>query len=140
MNYALKNPAMQFPPGGFGFVDPRTKRVFNGWEGTAPMQAVKIIEHRRGNPKIYPPEEGQWFDQKSVTIEVLAQKFKEMPHLFLGQPDKDPSYPSQPVARETIVKGAACSCGCTEFIAEYCKTCSGARIVGRKCKSCGKAA
>ncbi len=139
MSLKLKNAsASQFPPEGWPFTDPKTGMRFNGWEGTPQMIAVKIQAHRAANPKFYPDGAGQ--DANAIIQEIFMQKVQRMPWLFSGYPDKDPSYPSQPVARETIVKGAACSCGCTEFIAEYCKTCSGARIVGRKCKSCGKAA
>ncbi len=137
----LKNSQQsQFPPfGGWSFVDGKTGQRFNGWEGDQFAIARKVIEHRKANPKIYEP--GTEGDVNSVVQQIFQQKHAQAPWLFRGNPDQGPgAYPSQPAARETIVKGAACSCGCTEFIAEYCKTCSGARIVGRKCKSCGKAA
>ncbi len=139
MSLKLKNAsASQFPENGWPFTDPRTGMKFPGWEGSPDMQSVKIAAHRAANPKLWPNGEGQ--DRGGIIQELFAQKVRTHPYLFVGYPDKDPSYRSQPEARETIVKGSACSCGCTEFIAEYCRTCSGNRIVGRKCKSCGKAA
>ncbi len=139
MSLRLKNTtASQFCRDGWPFTDPKTGMRFGGMEGSPPMQAVRIAAHRAANPRLYPAGEGQ--DTNAIIQEIYAQKVQVMPELFVGYPDKNPAYPSQPAQRETIVKGAACSCGGTEFIAEYCRTCSGNRIIGRKCKSCGKAA
>ncbi len=139
MSLILKNStSSQFPPGGYPFTDPKTGRKFNGWEGTPQMIAVKVAEHRRANPSLYPDGAGQ--DINGIIQEIFAQKFKVMPWLFRGQPDQGPgAYPSQPATEPVTIRGEKCSCGATEFTPEYCKTCSGSRVVGMKCKSCGKA-
>lgn len=136
MSLQLKNAtASQFPQGGWGFTDPKTNRKFNGWEGTPQMIAVKVAEHRRANPSIYPNGEGQ--DLNGIIQQIYEQKMKTAPWLFVGQPDKDPAQPQTQAATVTIV-GQKCSCGATEFKPVYCATCSGRRITGYTCASCGK--
>lgn len=138
MSLRLKNAtASQFPQGGWPFEDPLTKRKFNGWEGTPQMIAVKVAEHRRANPQLYPDGKGQ--DLNSIVQEIYAQKVRVMPWLFTGYPDKNPAYPSQPAAKAVVIKGEKCTCGATEFKPVYCPTCSGRRITGYVCASCGKA-
>jgi hypothetical protein len=135
MSLQLKNAtASQFPPSGWPFSDPKTGMKFNGWEGTPQMQAVKIAAHRRANPKFYPDGAGQ--DSNAIIQELYQQKFSSAPWLFVGQPDKDPAQGQSQGA--TIIIGEKCSCGSTEWIPEYCKTCSGRRVIGRKCASCGR--
>lgn len=138
MSLRLKNAtASQFPRDGWPFEDPITKRKFNGWEGSPKMIAEKVAEHRRGNPKLYPNGAGQNINE--IVQEIFAQKVKVMPWLFQGYEDKLPVYPSQQPAKPVTIKGDKCSCGATEFEAIYCPTCSGRRVTGYKCKSCGKA-
>ncbi len=137
MSLVLKNAtASQFPPQGWPFTDPRTGMKFNGWEGSPPMQAVKIAAHRRANPHKWPDGEGQ--DTNGIVQELYAQKFASMPWLFVGQPDKDPTYRPNREATSVTISGEKCSCGATEFKPVYCKTCSGKRITGYTCASCGK--
>jgi len=138
MNYSLKNPAQQFPPNGFPFTDPRTGMRFGGMEGTPQFQATRIIAHRQANPKLYPATEAHWFDQRSVENEVLAEKFKAMPWLFKGQPDQQPLLPGQQSKVEQVIVGDKCSCGSTQYTARFCSTCSGRKVIGKKCLSCGK--
>ena len=134
MLLALKLPNGDFPPGGFPFVDPRTQRVWNGYEGTADMHAASIIIHRRANPNIYPPSEGHWFDKQSVIQEIFQQKFKTHPYIFRGQPE-----PNQAVKliQPKGVMGVCPQCQGTRFETQYCPTCSGKRITGYKCLDCG---
>lgn len=135
----LKNPAQQFPAGGFGFIDPRTKRVFNGMEGTGPMQAVKIIEHRRSNPTIYPVGEWQWFNQEEVIQEVYRQKHASMPELFVGYDAAlRPSNPEPYRPQIASPAGLKCVCGSVTFKPNYCQTCAGSRINSWSCTVCGK--
>ena len=138
MSLRLKNAsASQFPPGGWPFTDPKTGRKFNGWEGTPQMIAVKVVEHRRANPSLYPDGAGQ--DVNAIIQEIFAQKVKAMPWLFTGFPDQGPgAYPSQPAPASVSIRGEKCSCGATEFKPVYCPTCSGRRIIGYTCASCGK--
>lgn len=134
----LKNSSSsQFPPGGYPFIDPKTGMKFNGWEGSPQMIAVKVAEHRRGNPTFYPDGAGQ--DTNGIIQEIFAQKMKSMPWLFVGQPDQGPQpYPSEPASQAVTILGDKCGCGSTEYEPIYCPTCSGKRITGYKCKSCGR--
>lgn len=138
MMLKLKQPNAQFPAGGFGFTDPRTKRVWNGYEGTPQMTAVSIVQHRQANPTLYPPSETQWFDVLMVIQEIYAYKFQTMPELFVG-------YGGPPITIAAVTSPAAqppsglvCSCGSTSFSPVYCATCGGQKIKSWKCNSCGK--
>ncbi len=137
MSLQLKNPNGSFPPGGWGFVDPKTGFKCNGWEGTPSMHAVKIIQHRRSNPKFYPPTEPQAFDMPSIVQEIYAQKAKTHAHLFVGYPDVIPSM-SHSAPKAMVSPTHVCPCGSTSWDPIYCKTCAGHRITGYKCHSCGK--
>lgn len=134
----LKNPTQQFPQGGFGFRDPKTGFICNGYEGTPAMHAVKIIANRRANPHVYPAGESQWFDQQSVIQEIYAQKVVTHPHLFKGYSDAYIVPQKDKVVSRTIAPTVACACGSHDFDPVYCKTCGGRVIKGYKCKSCGK--
>jgi hypothetical protein len=139
MNYVLKSSSSsQFPPnGGWGFIDPRTGMRFNGWEGDQFAIARKVIEHRRANPKVWPQDEVG--DQNSVVQEIFKQKHATTPWLFRGEPDQNSgAYPSATQTQEQTILGEKCTCGSVEYEPVYCKTCSGKRIVGTKCKSCGR--
>ncbi len=135
----LKNSQQsQFPPfGGWSFVDGKTGQRFNGWEGDQFAIARKVIEHRKANPKIYEP--GTEGDVNSVVQQIFQQKHAQAPWLFRGEPDQGSgAYPSATQTQEQTIRGERCTCGSVEYEPVYCKTCSGKRIVGTKCKSCGK--
>ena len=135
MSLQLKRPSDQFPPGGFGFKDARTGMMFNGYEGTPAMTAVKVIAHREANPSLYPRSEGHWFSVDGIVQEIFEQKYATMPWLFIGGPD-DPGLPT-PQPRSLTAKGV-CVCGATETEPVYCKTCGGQKVVNYKCKACGQ--
>ncbi len=133
MILALKQPNGSFPPGGWPFTDPRTKKTWNGYEGTPQMHAISIIAHRRMNPKVYSPDEPQWFDMLLVIQEIYAQKFATQPAIFRGQADATLGVVQKPVSGDQ-----KCSkCGATDFEPVYCKTCGGQKVKGWKCRSCG---
>lgn len=134
----LKQSNGGFPQGGFPYQDPRTGFKCNGWEGTPQMHAVKIIQHRRANPKFYPPAEGQWFDTSAVVQEIYQQKALTHPHLFRGYPDKSPATVSNQRSTPMISPTLICSCGSNEFTAVKCLTCGGSRIKSWKCTKCGR--
>lgn len=147
MSLRLKCPTCQFPPaskgdkGGFGFTDPRTGRVWTGYEGTPEMHARNIIVHRRGNPHIYDPNEAHWFDPFYVVQEVYQQKFKTSPWLFVGQPDQEPIVTQRAASSpmpEIPSNMGPCSCGATKVNPIYCPTCGGNKVTGYKCAGCGK--
>jgi len=129
----LRCPTCQFPgPNGFAFTDPRTGFKVAGWEGTAQMNAIKIIANRRANPHIYDPAESQWFDRASVVQEIYAEMNKTQPELFNGF-GGNVQLPVTPGP-----SGMVCSCGSTDCTPIYCATCSGQRVTGWTCNSCGK--
>jgi len=138
MIYQLKSPTQQFPPGGFGFKDPKTGFTCNGYEGTPAMHAVKIIAHRRANPNFYPAGEAQWFDQASVVQEIYAQKAASHPHLFKGFPDVTLTPQKEHIVSRVSAPTGQCSCGSSDFSEILCKTCGGRRVTGHRCNKCGK--
>jgi hypothetical protein len=133
MKLQLKRPNDQFPPGGFGFIDPRTRRIFNGYEGTPAMHARNIRAHRLANPKLYPTEESKWFDEAEIVQEIYREKFKTAPHLFQGEPDNPPAAPTKTIQSNL----GTCVCGSSDVTPIYCPTCGGQRITGYKCAACG---
>ena len=135
----LKNStASQFPGnGGWGFICPRTGNRFNGWEGNWEHIARKVIKFREDNPKTFTAAEVG--DLNSVVQEIFKQKHATMPWLFRGEPNQDSgAYPSATQTQEQTIHGEKCSCGATTFKPRFCTTCSGKRIVGYTCSSCGK--
>ncbi len=137
MSLRLKNStSSQFPPDGYPFVDAKTGMKFNGWEGNPQSQAVRIAAHRAANPRHYPDGAGQ--DVNGIIQELFEQKAKKMPWIFVGFADQHPAQPYPNNTATVIVNGEKCSCGNTQFTPIYCATCSGKRITGYKCASCGK--
>lgn len=121
-------------PAGIPFKDPRTGRVFDAYERGLNETVKMIIEHRSSNPHFYPEAELKWFDLISVRQEILAEVYKKRPDLF-EKDSVDKPYVYVPVENPN---GKACQCGSTEFEEVYCPTCSGKRLTGWKCKTCGK--
>jgi hypothetical protein len=139
MTLKLKNPqAGQFPPGGWPFRDPRTGWNVAGvkaYEQDYSLLATKIIDNRKSNPHLYPPNDPKFFDHNSVVQEIFAQKYVTNPGLFVGGTPA-PIQPKKPVT--TLSPTTTCpKCGGTNFEPTYCPTCGGRRINGYKCKSCG---
>lgn len=133
MSLSLKNPNRDaFPPGGFGFVDPKTQMRFNGWEGTYEMTAQKVVEHRRANPTMYPPTDGPSFDLGEVIQEIFRQKFASMPWLFNGGGEQ----PGTHEAASKIPELGHCLCGESKVEPIYCASCGGSRITGYRCVAC----
>jgi len=142
MILTLKQPNAQFPPDGFPFTDPRTKRSWPGHEGTPAMTAYKIQVHRQGNPTIYPPEEKQHFDKNLIIQEIYQQKFLKMPWLFNGQPGQvqmDVPVVNQTISTQPMKSSLGpCSCGSETVYPIMCQTCGGGKVTGYRCASCGK--
>jgi len=142
MILTLKQPNAQFPPDGFGFTDPRTKRTWPGYEGTPAMTAYKVMIHRQGNPSIYPPEEKEHFDKNLIIQEIYQQKFAKMPWLFNGQPGQvqmDVPVVNQTISTQPMKSSLGpCACGSETVYPIMCPTCGGNRVTGYKCASCGK--
>lgn len=137
MSLRLKKPSNSFPHNGWPFKDPKTGFICNGYEGTPEMHAVKIIAHRRANPHIYPPSEAHWFNQIAVREEILVQKHATNPELFVGEPDKAITVKVR-AAKTVDTPGSTCTCGALDWEPTYCKTCSGKKVNGFKCRKCGK--
>lgn len=132
MSLYLKNENIGLPSGGFPFKDPKTGMLFNGYEGTAQMIAVKVMAHRDANSALYPNGSG---GLDAIVQEIYAQKNAQMPWLFVGGPD-DPGLPPT-ITASTGAVGGICVCGATEVDPIYCPTCGGQRITGYKCRACG---
>jgi len=126
MKLVMRRPTELYPAGqGFSFIEPKTKKEFNGLHGSPNETARKVVEHRRANPHIF--SEASEFDVESVVQEIFAQKFATMPELFIGFGDPT----------ETGMSNK-CKCGANDWEEIYCPTCAGKRVVGHKCRKCGK--
>jgi len=115
--------------------------LFDGMMASPERTALAIIKHRRGNPKAYAPSESQWFDKDSIVQEILGQKQKTHPHLFVdptaqtaqvGIGHANELQPQQPPQ----TKSGACVCGANDWEAILCKTCGNGKITGYVCRSC----
>ncbi len=131
MTLVPKNCNAPYPPqGGYSYTEPKTGRVFDGMLGNVEVTARSVIAFKKANPHLFPDGAGDLF---STIQAVYQQKWQAMPWLFIGF--NDPATPkSQPEAIPV------CACGAVDWQPIYCKTgCAPGRIVGWKCKSCGKA-
>lgn len=146
MTLIPKVPTAPFPPGGgYSYREPKTGRFFDGMLGNVDYTARQVIAYKAANPHIFTEGAG---DFASTVQLIYAQKFETMPWLFLGQPDKGQPASPLPVLQSAIpaqavtpvqIEGKKCSCGSTEFIPVYCKTCGGNKISSYTCAKCGKA-
>ncbi len=142
---AIRIRSRPFPAGGFGFKDPRTNRTFDGMSADLTMQAREIIAHRMANPAIYPAHESSHFSLVDVIGEITRQVCQRSPASCYDDRNSVRSTPVPPSVRRnpaTIVVQAPSSvcraCGSGEWEPVYCKVCSGKKLTGYKCKSCGK--
>lgn len=125
------------PPGGYAFRDPKTGKHFTDML-TFNDQVAAIIQHRKANVHLYTPFE---FASASVAEELDAYTCQRLGFdnryctggdLSQNTSDTEPRKKSEPVT------GAPCpKCGSTQWTPIYCKTCSGKRITGYACSSCG---
>lgn len=142
MPVRLKSPNAGYPPGEFSFSDPHTGMQFNDPAADLNHQVKLVIEHRKGNPKIYQPEKADNFDPKIVETEIIIQVCARNPSLceddaFPGQPYPRPPAPPEPTPVFRQAGKVCAKCGSQDFEVQYCKTCGGGKINGYKCLSCG---
>ncbi len=127
MKLVLKRPTEMYPAGqGFGFVEPKTGMRFNGLHSNPQGTALKIIDHRRANPKLF--TDASDFDVENTVQQIYQQKLQTMPELFIG-------FGGEPT--QMFPDASKCNCGGKESTPVYCKSCGGHRIVAYKCSSCG---
>lgn len=101
-------------------------------------RAREVIKHRFGNPVIYPQHESQHFNLQFVMQEITDAICRKHPSFCMETvPVGPPSAAQTPVVVQPPVNPACPACGSTEWKADYCKTCSGSRIVGYICLKCG---
>ena len=126
----------QMIPGGMPYVDPRTNMRFDGFEcGDFDGQVRKIIAHRLGNPKLYPPTEPQFYEYTYVADSLdtyQCQRLGNSDNYCVGD-----GAVGQNTPRAVVVDGKCSACG-GEIIERICPTCSGRKIIGHICKGCGK--
>lgn len=146
MPIQLKNPNSGFPPDGFSFSDPHTAMKFDDEHADLNTQIARVIEHRKANPGIYPTHNIAAFHPASVAQEIIVQVCSRHPQLCedsaLVGTMKNPVIsfaPAQvPIVKTQRPNGQPCSkCNGDDFEPIYCKTCSGNRITGWRCKKCG---
>lgn len=130
------------PRDGLLFKDPRTGYRFEGMNVDVLGQAKRVIAHRQGNPTIYPPTEPVWLTLDSVMDEVVASVCARVPSACYDAESRMMSAPltlpskqaqAQPPQIFTCPK-----CGSTEWTNVYCPTCSGKKLLFRKCSQCGR--
>lgn len=123
--------ASGWPPGGYPFKDPRTGKVFDGMSADLGLQAKNVVIHRRGNPRVYPPNDTGWFDVGAIRQEIINYMCSLRPELCT---DGVPLPLNEPAAFAVQKPAHACpKCGSHEASPVYCKTCSGQKITGWKC-------
>jgi hypothetical protein len=125
-------------PGGIPYRDPRvSEKHFPGMQvASVEEQARIVIRWRLQNPKVYPPEDGKWLNMDYVIEEIINYQRQR-----LGNDKKyfkDGTVLNGVLVPKVVEPSMACSCGSTEADPVYCPTCRGKRIIGFKCRSCGK--
>ena len=128
MSLLLKHSGWQ--NGGYPFKDPRTGRHFEGMTVNLFNQAQRVALHRRGNPKLYPPQDPQFLNPQMIEIEIQEQICVKRPDLCNEAVSRRPVN-SAPWAPPTICP--KCNGPITERL---CPTCSGRRVTGWECKPC----
>lgn len=134
MNTRLTRRDGAMHPGGYPYTDPRTNHRFDGFDaGGFGDQVQRIIKHRLGNPKIYPPSEPQYLSFNFVADqldEYQCQRFGGDPR-YCGQTNDE-------IERKLQLnsKGICANCG-GALIDKLCSTCSGGKVIGKVCSRCG---
>jgi hypothetical protein len=127
-----------FLPNGFEFIDSRTGYKIGGTSSNFDDTVKKIIEHRLGNPTIYPPT-----DMRYLTIDFVAEELDAHTCNRLGN---NPHYCRDMEERKVVIPeiyknqqpASACpKCGETDAKPRFCQTCAGSRILGWICVKCG---
>lgn len=117
------------PPSGWFFIDPKTGMRFDGNAILYDEQVAKIIKHRQANPNVYPATDVKALSVKDVADELDAftcNRLGNNPHFCISaQPN-----PAKVGARYCPKCGSG-------MIEKLCPTCSGHRITGYRCTSCG---
>ena len=126
-------------PGGYPYVDPKTNMRFDGFEcGDFDGQVRKIIAHRLGNPKLYPPTEPQFYEYVYVADSLDTYQCQRLGNsdLYCIGVGAVGSNTPRVVA---VVDGKCGKCG-GELQQRFCPTCGSGntKLVGYICKGCGK--
>jgi predicted RNA-binding Zn-ribbon protein involved in translation (DUF1610 family) len=108
---------------------------FDGMSVTFPEQVNKIISHRLLNPKQYPTTEPQFLDFDSVAHELDLYTCTRLGNHPTYCTDGSKNGISAAAAPRYIVQ--TCPKCQSAMIEKYCATCSGKKVVGYKCTSCG---
>jgi len=143
MPVQLRNPREGFPRDGFRLSDPHTAKLFEDPYSDMNTLVKQVIEHRRGNPNIYPESNAAAFDSKAVELEILIQFCADKPQYCEDSARPGQPYPPVPdpaAVRATVVsqpEGKKClKCGGSDFEPVICMSCGGRRT-GYKCIKCG---
>jgi len=128
MKLFLKS-GVAFAPSGMPFTDQRTGRQFDGYQLSIEVAVKEIIFHRKSNPNKYPEDEKQWFDESLVRQEFLTHIYSKRPDLFKIQKTE---------SQKQIDEARKCfNCGSSDIGESICPTCSGRKVIGKKCNTCG---
>ncbi len=137
MTYQLIRRQGDFPPENYKYTDPRTGKEFDG-NGGFNFTVEAILYHRRGNPKLYPPEDLKFLDFDYVAVELDTHTCARLNNSsqFCKRSDGVVILPKD--GGETVPLKSPCpNCGGTEGVEKLCQTCAGRRVTGYSCKQCG---
>lgn len=129
-----------WPPGGFPFADPRTGQKFDGMSADLTLQARNVIQHRLANPRFYPKDQSGAFSLTGVMQEITDFVCNRNPGACFDPASNVSPRAAAPNPAAPVIASPqfACpKCGSVEWIADYCPTCSGKRVVGYICVKCG---
>lgn len=132
----LKSRTGPFPPKGWEFVDSRTGMKFNGMEAAFDDQVRRVIKHRKANPHIYSPDQGQFLDFDQVSHELADFTCQRLKHTsqFCHNGAPDTKAPVNYIVQQPKIK--CFKCDHDQFDPKYCKTCSGSKIKAWICQKC----
>lgn len=125
-----------WPTNGFPFTEPKTGKLFDGMSADLRLQAQNVIQHRKANPNIFPPNDLGLFDQHNVERQIINQICAARPEACYD--DSLPEIMTQPQQSIAPASKKCFKCGSSDLEPIYCKTCSGKRILAYRCKACNQ--
>ncbi len=135
--YQLIRRQGDFPPGGYQYTDARTGMTFDG-NGGFDFTVQAILQHRRANKKLYPPEDLKELDVDYVSTildEYTCNRLKNSSN-WCKRSDGVVILPSAASGEIEKLKSPCPNCGNDEGRVKYCATCAGKRILGHYCTQC----
>lgn len=134
-NFALIRTNGPMPPGGFQFSDPITGKKYADLHTSFEGRVAEIIRDRNANHRLFTDDRLVSAEHVSRELsEFCCRKLKNNPMFCSnGLPQINQLAPvSAPVAKRCR------HCGSNDLEEILCPTCSGRKVIGYKCKACGR--